>query len=259
MKNPPNFFFCVVVLAAWNMLQMLIHAVLYEVGVGYSAVGPGSMVIATGIVIAAWMSYEKLSYRELFHPAQSSVSSTVLLLAIPVAMVVAGELGWLRDLATKINYLWPYDRVTSNKVDTSFSAGMLTLILLCIKAPFVEEMLFRGLLLRGMLSHYSPKTAIILSAVLFSLAHMNEYQLFNTFVCGLFLGWLFYVSRSLWPCIFAHMLHNGSVFFLSNNGLTQPNSLLTNLIALSVSMIGVMIIAKIYNIRFWQSGQTVQS
>ena len=82
-------------------------------------------------------------------------------------------------------------------------------------APFIEETLFRGLFLSGFLNRYKTAHAVFLSALLFSLFHMNPWQIFPTFILGLICGWLFIKSRSLVPPILAHTLHNG-IIYLAN-------------------------------------------
>ena len=78
----------------------------------------------------------------------------------------------------------------------------------CILAPLCEEFLCRGMMLRGMLHQMSPRKAIIWSAVLFAIMHMNPWQSIPAFLIGLFLGWLYYRTHSLWTTIFLHCFNN---------------------------------------------------
>ncbi|HPI74009.1 MAG TPA: type II CAAX endopeptidase family protein [bacterium] len=80
-----------------------------------------------------------------------------------------------------------------------------------ILGPFLEEMLFRGLVLRGFLHRYSPWQAIVLSSLLFGILHLNIWQFVSAFVLGLVLGWMYMRTRSLWPCFILHSLHNSSI------------------------------------------------
>lgn len=78
----------------------------------------------------------------------------------------------------------------------------------CILAPLCEEFLCRGMMLRGMLHHMSPKGAIIWSAVLFAVMHLNPWQSIPAFLIGLFLGWVYWRTHSLWTTIFLHCFNN---------------------------------------------------
>jgi len=78
----------------------------------------------------------------------------------------------------------------------------------CILAPLCEEFICRGMMLRGMLHTMSPGKAIIWSAVLFAVMHMNPWQSIPAFLIGLFLGWVYWRTHSLWTTIFLHCLNN---------------------------------------------------
>jgi membrane protease YdiL (CAAX protease family) len=80
--------------------------------------------------------------------------------------------------------------------------------LLVLVAPLTEELLFRGLILRGLLRHYSVRKALVASAVLFTLLHANPWQVVTPMALGLVLGWWFARTRSLTPCLAAHALLN---------------------------------------------------
>ncbi|SMC88681.1 CPBP family intramembrane glutamic endopeptidase [Moheibacter sediminis] len=91
-------------------------------------------------------------------------------------------------------------------------AGFITV---CILAPILEEILFRGILLRGMLHQgINPAIAIILSSILFGLAHMNPWQFIGAGILGAIFAYIYYRTKSLWICIFLHSLNNTISFIL---------------------------------------------
>ena len=92
---------------------------------------------------------------------------------------------------------------------------------IAIFAPVIEEVLFRGIILRGFLGNYKPKMAIFLSALFFGLVHMNVPQFVSAFTIGLFLGILYYRTQSLLLCIAVHALNNGIVI-LADEDTYQP-------------------------------------
>lgn len=87
-----------------------------------------------------------------------------------------------------------------------------SLVVLVLVAPLTEEPLCRGLMLHGFLSRYSPRKAVLLSALLFAGLHMNPWQFISAFALGGLLGWWFLRTGSLVPCIFGHAFYNGCVF-----------------------------------------------
>jgi membrane protease YdiL (CAAX protease family) len=79
-----------------------------------------------------------------------------------------------------------------------------------IQAPIFEELFFRGIILQGVLNKYenSPKKAIIYSAIVFSIVHLNIPQGINAFIGGLILGLIYYYTKSMKLSIFAHIVNN---------------------------------------------------
>lgn len=96
---------------------------------------------------------------------------------------------------------------------------VLVFIAVCIVAPIVEETLFRGIILRGLLKNTRHWIAIGLSSLLFAVFHMNIWQGITAFITGIFIGWIFYQTTSLFIAIFAH-------FVINFTSLVIPNSLI---------------------------------
>ena len=70
-------------------------------------------------------------------------------------------------------------------------------------APLVEEIVFRGAILRALLSQFSKAwVAILISAVLFAAIHANPAQMPHAFVVGLLLGWMYWRTSASWPSNF---------------------------------------------------------
>ena len=96
------------------------------------------------------------------------------------------------------------------------SGGVVSLVTLCIVAPFVEEMLFRGLFLRSFLNNYAPWLAIALSSFIFGLTHFYANHIIVATAIGVALGWLYYTTRSLWPSIIAHAIQNAGALLYAH-------------------------------------------
>lgn len=86
--------------------------------------------------------------------------------------------------------------------------GFLSLFLLVIIGPFAEELVFRGIVLKSFMLQYSPAKAIVLSAIIFSCAHMDPLQMLPAFGMGILLGWLYFATGNLWLCISLHSAQN---------------------------------------------------
>lgn len=94
--------------------------------------------------------------------------------------------------------------------DLGIWGGLLRVVIL---APIVEELIFRGVIFSGFQRIYPSFLAILFSALLFALFHLNPWQLIPTFLLGLVLGFVRHRTGSLLASIFTHALHNGMVFF----------------------------------------------
>jgi len=94
--------------------------------------------------------------------------------------------------------------------------GVFHFLTIVVAAALFEEAIFRGVILDGFLRRYTPKKAILYSAFLFALVHMNPVQFPHTFILGIFIGWIYYRTQSIWPCIAIHMLNNGMAFTMAS-------------------------------------------
>ncbi len=90
-----------------------------------------------------------------------------------------------------------------------------SIFLLMLVAPITEELLFRGLILRGLLSRFGAGSAVVVTAMLFALFHVNPWQFLGAFVLGLLFGWFYLAFRSLVPCLIGHAAVNGFPLLVS--------------------------------------------
>lgn len=88
-------------------------------------------------------------------------------------------------------------------------------ISVAIFAPLLEEIFCRGIILRGLLTHYSPTKAIFWSAAMFAIMHMNPWQAVPAFLMGILMGWIYYRTRSIWAVIFIHFINNSFSFVVT--------------------------------------------
>ena len=92
----------------------------------------------------------------------------------------------------------------------SVGGVVVLLILLAVAGPIVEELFFRGLLLRSLGAWFPSPIAIVLSAVLFGLAHFEAVQFVGLAAFGVVLGVLAWTTRRLAPSIAAHASFNAA-------------------------------------------------
>lgn len=121
---------------------------------------------------------------------------------------------------------------------------VILLIETCIIAPIFEEVLYRGILLKGLINKYNSKIAIVYSALIFGIAHLNIPQGINAFLLGLILGTVFYYTRSIYLCMIMHFVNN-----LLVNFVYYPSSeIWTNILFIIVPIIGVILMILCFKI-----------
>lgn len=84
----------------------------------------------------------------------------------------------------------------------------ITLISVSVFAPFFEEWLCRGIILRGLLTSQKPLVAITVSAAFFAILHMNPWQAIPAFCLGLWFGYVYYKTGSLKLTMLMHCVNN---------------------------------------------------
>lgn len=96
------------------------------------------------------------------------------------------------------------------QVEQTFYTGRLPLeiLALCIVIPFVEELLYRGIVYGRIKDSFGVKAAVIGSAVIFGAVHMNLVQFVYAAVFGLLLAWFVERSGNIAGAVAAHMAAN---------------------------------------------------
>lgn len=94
-------------------------------------------------------------------------------------------------------------------------SGWGGILAIAIIGPVLEEVLFRGAITKALLQQYKPTTAILLSALLFGIFHINPVQIIPAFLIGLLLAWIYYKTASLIPCILMHVINNSLSVYAS--------------------------------------------
>ena len=101
----------------------------------------------------------------------------------------------------------------NKSIEKIFDNHIAGFLMVSVAAPILEETLFRGVLLRALLKKYNPYKAILLSAIAFGIFHMNPWQFLYATVLGLFLGYIYWKTRSLFYPILIHFILNSTAFF----------------------------------------------
>lgn len=128
----------------------------------------------------------------------------------------------IASLGTFIPSLWIEDHLSflpdiAGDMKSMFG-NPLGYLAIAVCAPICEEVVFRGAVIRALMK-WRPnwKLAVVLSALLFSLAHMNPIQMPHAFLLGLLLGWVFVRTGSVVPGIIIHGVNNLTVYIIASS------------------------------------------
>ncbi len=133
-------------------------------------------------------------------PSPHSFFKTVAILLVSIGTIIAMSYfnTWLVPSFSSVGALGqttaPYQLVL-----LMFSSAVIP--------AFAEELLFRGVILSN-LKPYGKGMAVIISALLFGLMHMNLSQLLYATAAGVVLGVVYVTTNSLWLCILVHFANN---------------------------------------------------
>ncbi|HJL72138.1 MAG TPA: CPBP family intramembrane glutamic endopeptidase, partial [Candidatus Poseidoniia archaeon] len=94
--------------------------------------------------------------------------------------------------------------------DASDTSLALLAFSVAILTPFAEELLFRGFILGMLLKRYSDTQSIVISSLIFAIAH-EPIAMVLAFGGGLLYGWVRVRTGSILPSMIAHAIWNGFI------------------------------------------------
>jgi len=107
--------------------------------------------------------------------------------------------------------------------------------------PLAEELLFRGYIQTRLALRMGPAGAIAITSVFFGVLHFDPVQSTYAAILGVFLGYIAYTSKSIWPAWLGHAANNTVSVCIANAGITDPE-------ARTVPLIFILITAGVFTL-----------
>ncbi|WP_419698951.1 CPBP family intramembrane glutamic endopeptidase [Mucilaginibacter sp. NFX135] len=201
-----------------------------------------------GFLLTIWYAVKKSKKQQVsvFHISFNKIQGWL----VPVIIIcsIALNIGLER-----VSEIIPMPLSVQKFFEEMLTKDTFSIIAIVIAAPILEEILCRGIILKGLLKNYSPRKAILISALFFALMHMNPWQAFPAFFGGLFIGWVYYKTQSVIPGMIIHATNNAAAslfLFLPKNKqdflslLGEPYYIILCLFAALIFIGGCVIIQK---------------
>uniref|UniRef100_A0AB33IXV8 Type II CAAX endopeptidase family protein n=1 Tax=Prevotella sp. GTC17253 TaxID=3236793 RepID=A0AB33IXV8_9BACT len=177
---------------------------------------PSAMNVIVATVISSLLTIAIFYWRRWTPCSRSYIATRPWLTLVWVAVATMGTL---------IPSIWMQEVLEMDMPDylermfIGIMSEPLGYVVIGILAPFVEEMVFRGAILRRLLGAMGQKwhwVAILISAVLFGSVHGNLPQFVHAVLLGLLLGWLYYRTDSIVPGVVLHWVNNTIAYVVTN-------------------------------------------
>ena len=138
-------------------------------------------------------------------------------IALQIGLFSFSELNvWFLEFLARFGY--ENESIVLPSLDGFGFVGVLFTVAL-LPAVF-EEIIFRGILLKGLRSAFSETVSVLFCGALFAIYHQNPAQTLYQFGCGLAYAFLAIRSNSVLPTMIAHFLNNAFILTLTKCGIT---------------------------------------
>lgn len=203
-----NWLFLCIVLADYTLLitimAMATQGMLFNIGIVTNLIIAQLILMVPALIfaMATCVGARSVSFNELlgFHKIRISTFFMVILftfLIMPMTTAI-----------NAISMLFVDNAVDAISGDVLKMPFPVMLLMIGVVGPFSEEFIFRGIVFRGYKNSGSVFQAIIWSAILFGLMHLNFNQAAYAIAMGIMLALVVEATGSLWSSVIVHMAFN---------------------------------------------------
>ena len=199
-----------IILLGIQAVTGLIVPAIWKLATGSADITAASMITTTVVFsILAIVLFLTTRWAEVSPTWLRTRPWSVMLWSVIAAVGMIVPSGWMMEQMPDLPNIVEQEFTTllSNRW------GYITIGLL---APVAEEVVFRGAILKSLLTKYRPWLAIVLSAVIFSIGHLNPAQMPHAFLIGLLLGWMYWRTGSILPGMAYHWANNSAAYVIYN-------------------------------------------
>lgn len=203
----------------WHLTLILLYFIIFSLPFGLlQPILPNNLQVwlmffgyVIPMLLTIWATRQTFNKRGTINYKVGYLELLPLIIIVAYAFLVVGE--FTIFLLPEPSGIWKklFDMLNQSMKEV-FNHRLVGFLMVAVAAPILEETLFRGIILKALLKKTSPYWAIMISAIAFGVFHMNPWQFLYATVLGLFLGYIYWKTRSLFYPILIHMLLNGTAF-----------------------------------------------
>ncbi|WP_010246538.1 type II CAAX endopeptidase family protein [Acetivibrio cellulolyticus] len=169
----------------------------------------GVLITEFGLILVppiAYLLIFKYDVKKVLRLNKPGILNLFLIFWIIVfSLPVIGALNFLNYWVIKL--IFGKYEVFQAPISTESWGLLIGIFVIGVSAGICEEVLFRGVIQRG-LEKFGAVKSIFITAFLFGLMHMDFQRFLGTFILGALMGFLVYKSNSIFCSMFAHFTNN---------------------------------------------------
>jgi hypothetical protein len=207
------------------------------------------------------------SYNEANRLPNQSMVNMVLILSVTLLPVVGALSAFNQNIMPQDGALAEFMRNLEDAADNILKTVtgqrsswdlVSNILVFAVLAGVCEEFFFQGSLQPLLMKWIrNPHIGTLLTALIFSALHFQFYGFIPRFLLGVYLGYLFYWSRSLWLPILAHVLHNMLSllvdFTLEGRGIDTDNLQFTEMQGSIPTLITCALVSAMAIVYLWRT------
>jgi membrane protease YdiL (CAAX protease family) len=208
---------------------LLFYSIVYIIGVGL----PGPV-----IAIISRRNIRPFSRLELTTDKEPRFLSVILALMAGVAVCIIANF-ITSYIVYFFNLFGLYPPEMPTYLENNTGSLLLNILVFALLPAILEEMVYRGYILRTLLPH-GKRLAIVVSSLMFALMHGNILQIPFAFIVGITCGYLAVKTGSIWIPILLHFLNNFMSVLLQYAGLNLTDTQNQKVIMIVFSLLGII-------------------
>jgi len=203
--------FIVVFRVIYNAISQVIYNLFYDDSLSVDVLLPAGIlttlisIFTFGLVLLVGFQKTGRKFNEVF-----KFNKVPMFLWFATTVFIAGFVIVTSEIDNLFSYILPVPEWFSKLFEVLMTDQILILAIISVGIipAFTEELFFRGLILDGLKNNYSKRKAIVISALLFGLIHLNPWQFYGAFIIGLISAWICIETNSILLCIYIHLFNN---------------------------------------------------